>query len=74
MKMLRLSGIAAKATYCPKEVAQIFGTPVDSVYRLLRNKELKRFRIVSSGKNKAGKYRIDFAALVDFIATEPDEE
>lgn len=74
-KMLRLSGVAVKSTYTPKEIAKIFNTTVDSIYRLLRNRELKHFRISGNkGGGSTSKIKVDFLALVDFIATEPDEE
>lgn len=72
-KMLEIARMATKPSYCVKEVAVLLDTSDDTVYRLIKSSALTGYRLSDKRRQRHGKYRVDFGALVDFIATEPDE-
>jgi excisionase family DNA binding protein len=59
-KMLEIAGLLGRSTFRPKEVANLLGTSLTSVYRMIGSGEIDAIYPRSS-------IRIDFSSLLKFV-------
>jgi transposase-like protein len=72
-KMLSLAGLSLKPAYCIKDVARLLDVSPNAIYRMIERGDLDALRLSKKGIRKKAHLRVDFTALVEFIAIQLDE-